>query len=275
MPLPPALGALLGAGRPAEGSGARQEGGGPGFQAGRRVARLPAPAGRRGRGPEAPGRGVDGGVGDLPRTLTGGLVHSMKTKLEIMVGYLAGRQGEDVESIRRELEDPSSEASRWLEAVRRGRGGSSARARRKDWTSSRLARADCRRSQTHRTSPGLRPADRTRNPGVREATVPDPLARLGRRGGAPCGGHGVAGPGRPSPPPRNDPGPARDPMGGPLPASRGGPHEEARGTAARAAPEPEGAEPQEVKPPTLLDGPTRAGAEPDREEARRARATAR
>ena len=42
----------------------------------------------------------------------------MKTKLEIMVGYLAGRQGEDVESIRRELEDPSSEASRWLEAIR-------------------------------------------------------------------------------------------------------------------------------------------------------------
>ena len=42
----------------------------------------------------------------------------MKTKLDIMVGYLAGRQGEDVESIRREVEDPSSEASRWLEVVR-------------------------------------------------------------------------------------------------------------------------------------------------------------
>ena len=47
----------------------------------------------------------------------------MKTKLEIMVGYLAGHQGEDVESIRREFEDPSSEASRWLEVVRaRSRG---------------------------------------------------------------------------------------------------------------------------------------------------------
>ncbi len=71
----------------------------------------------------------------------------MKTKLEIMVGYLAGRQGEDVESIRRELADPSSEASRWLEAVRRGRGGSSARARRRNGTSSRLARADRQRSR--------------------------------------------------------------------------------------------------------------------------------
>jgi hypothetical protein len=42
----------------------------------------------------------------------------MKTKLEIMVAYLAGRQGEAAGSIRRELEDPTSEASRWLEALR-------------------------------------------------------------------------------------------------------------------------------------------------------------
>ena len=42
----------------------------------------------------------------------------MKTKMEMMVGYLAGRQDETAGSIRRELEDPSSEASRWLEAVR-------------------------------------------------------------------------------------------------------------------------------------------------------------
>jgi hypothetical protein len=42
----------------------------------------------------------------------------MKTKLDMMVAYLAGRQGEAAESIRRELEDPTSEASRWLEAVR-------------------------------------------------------------------------------------------------------------------------------------------------------------
>jgi hypothetical protein len=42
----------------------------------------------------------------------------MKTKLEMMIGYLAGRQGESAESIRRELRDPASEASRWLEAVR-------------------------------------------------------------------------------------------------------------------------------------------------------------
>ena len=41
----------------------------------------------------------------------------MKTKLEMMVGYLAGRQGESAESIRRELRDPAGEASRWLEEV--------------------------------------------------------------------------------------------------------------------------------------------------------------
>jgi hypothetical protein len=42
----------------------------------------------------------------------------MKTKLEMMVAYLAGRQGEAAGSIRRELGDPTSEASRWLEALR-------------------------------------------------------------------------------------------------------------------------------------------------------------
>ena len=42
----------------------------------------------------------------------------MKTKLEMMVAYLAGRKGEAAESIRRELEDPTSEASRCLEALR-------------------------------------------------------------------------------------------------------------------------------------------------------------
>ena len=43
----------------------------------------------------------------------------MTTKLEMMVGYLAGRQGKAAESVRRELEDPTSEASRWLDAVRK------------------------------------------------------------------------------------------------------------------------------------------------------------
>lgn len=42
----------------------------------------------------------------------------MKTKLEMMVAYLAGRQGEAAGSVRRELADPTSEASRWLEALR-------------------------------------------------------------------------------------------------------------------------------------------------------------
>ena len=36
-----------------------------------------------------------------------------------MVGYLAGRQGKAAESIRREFEDPTSEASRWLEEVQK------------------------------------------------------------------------------------------------------------------------------------------------------------
>jgi hypothetical protein len=42
----------------------------------------------------------------------------MKTKLETMVGYLAGRQGDAVERIRLEIEDPASDASRWLADVR-------------------------------------------------------------------------------------------------------------------------------------------------------------
>jgi len=47
----------------------------------------------------------------------------MKTKLDIMVAYLAGRKGDAAESIRRELGDPTSEASRCLEAIRsRSRG---------------------------------------------------------------------------------------------------------------------------------------------------------
>jgi hypothetical protein len=41
----------------------------------------------------------------------------MRTKIEILAAYLAGHRGEDVESLRRELEDPSSAASRWLEAI--------------------------------------------------------------------------------------------------------------------------------------------------------------
>jgi hypothetical protein len=66
---------------------------------------------------------MDRGVGDLSRTLTGGLVDLMKTKLEKMVAYMAGRKGEAPESIRRELEDPMSEASQCLEALRsRSRG---------------------------------------------------------------------------------------------------------------------------------------------------------
>jgi hypothetical protein len=47
----------------------------------------------------------------------------MKTKLEMMVAYLAGRKGDGAELIRRELADPTSDASLCLEAVRsRSRG---------------------------------------------------------------------------------------------------------------------------------------------------------
>ena len=47
----------------------------------------------------------------------------MKTKLEMMVAYLAGRKGEAADLIRRELDDPTSEVSLCFEAVRsRSRG---------------------------------------------------------------------------------------------------------------------------------------------------------
>jgi hypothetical protein len=42
----------------------------------------------------------------------------MKTKLEMMVAYLAGRKGDGAELIREELEDATSDASLCLEAVR-------------------------------------------------------------------------------------------------------------------------------------------------------------
>jgi hypothetical protein len=47
----------------------------------------------------------------------------MKSKLEMMVAYLAGRKGDGAELIRRELADPTSDASLCLEAMRsRSRG---------------------------------------------------------------------------------------------------------------------------------------------------------
>ncbi len=58
-------------------------------------------------------------MGDLPPGSSRGVGDSMTTKLEMIIGYLAGKQGKGTESIRRELEDPASEASRWIEAVRR------------------------------------------------------------------------------------------------------------------------------------------------------------
>ena len=106
-----------GNGPSAEGPGPREKGDGPGTQAGERDARHAAPASPAGRGPQATRGRMGGSLGDLPRTPTGGLAVTMKTKLEMMVGYLAGRQGESAESIRRKLRDPAGEASRWLEEV--------------------------------------------------------------------------------------------------------------------------------------------------------------
>jgi hypothetical protein len=51
------------------------------------------------------------------------MVDPMKSKLEMMVAYLAGRKGDGAELIRRELADPTSDASLCLEAMRsRSRG---------------------------------------------------------------------------------------------------------------------------------------------------------
>ena len=81
----------------------------------------------------SPRPGVGGRLGTLSRTPTGRVVDPMTTKLEMMVGYLAGRQGKAAESIRRELDDPTSEASRWLDAMQRAiPGDPSTRARRTD-----------------------------------------------------------------------------------------------------------------------------------------------
>ena len=100
-----------------EGPGPREKGDEPGTQAGERDARYAAPANPSGRGSQATRGRMGCSLGDLPRTPTGGLAVTMKTKLEMMVGYLAGRQGESAESIRRKLRDPAGEASRWLEEV--------------------------------------------------------------------------------------------------------------------------------------------------------------
>ena len=120
----------------------------------------------------------------------------MKTKLEMMVAYLAGRKGEAAESIRRELEDPTSEASRCLEAVRsRSRGvfvpGSTEGL---DIVATRPGRLP--------EEPRLIPP----RPNGNRPTAPAPrvsrrrlarilLGRLGCRAGVPRGGCGVAGPG--------------------------------------------------------------------------------
>jgi hypothetical protein len=80
----------------------------------------------------------------------------MKTKLEMMVAYLAGRQGETAERIRRELADPTSEANRWLEAVQlRSRG---------------LFSADLPKPQDLTPPPSIR--SRSTKPGVARRRLP-------------------------------------------------------------------------------------------------------
>jgi hypothetical protein len=61
---------------------------------------------------------MDGGVDRLPQSCPEGLVDPMKTKLEMMAGYLAGRRDESADLIRQEIGDPGSEACRFLEAIR-------------------------------------------------------------------------------------------------------------------------------------------------------------
>jgi hypothetical protein len=61
---------------------------------------------------------MDVGLDRLPQSRPEGLVDPMKTKLEMMAGYLAGRRDESADLVRQELGDPASEACRFLEAMR-------------------------------------------------------------------------------------------------------------------------------------------------------------
>ena len=118
----------------------------------------------------------------------------MKTKLEIMVGYLAGRQGEDA--------DRSGGSSRTRRARRAAgwrRFGAVAGVPRPGPAGGTGHRRDSPGpivggAETHHSSPEPRPSGRTRTPGVQEATVPVPSGRLGRRDGAPRGGARRGGP---------------------------------------------------------------------------------
>jgi hypothetical protein len=60
---------------------------------------------------------MDGGLDRLPLSCPERLVDPMNTRLEMMAGYLAGRRDASADLIRRELEDPASEACRFLEAM--------------------------------------------------------------------------------------------------------------------------------------------------------------
>jgi hypothetical protein len=61
---------------------------------------------------------MDTGLDCLPQFHPEGLVDPMKTKLEMMAGYLAGRRDESADLVRQELGDPDSEACSFLEAIR-------------------------------------------------------------------------------------------------------------------------------------------------------------
>ena len=65
----------------------------------------------------------------------------MKTKLEMMAGYLAGRRDESADLIRQELGDPASEACRFLEAMReKSRGALGVNPTAAGWTPRRTRR---------------------------------------------------------------------------------------------------------------------------------------
>ena len=142
----------------------------------------------------------------LPRTPPGRVVDPMTTKLEHDGGYLAGRQGRSAESIRRELEDPNSEASRWLESIQRK--SQAILIGPADGARSDLA---CFQVQAGAQGPiGLDKASSVS------------LWRGCRLGDVPCNGRGLAHPGEPDPQPRSDAGRARRSMGNtPGPAQHG------------------------------------------------------
>ena len=103
---------------PAEGPRAVEGRGGADLPPGGRVAGPGAQAGPERGGSEEAGRRLGPGLGRLPEPSAEELVGLMNAKLETIAAFLAGHQGPATEALRAELDDPSSEASQLLDAVR-------------------------------------------------------------------------------------------------------------------------------------------------------------